>query len=159
MHGGGHERGLRAGTLPTHQIAGMGAAARLAGAEMAAEGERLRSLRERLWAGLRAVGGVELNGHAEERLPGALNVSVDGVDGETLLLALKDLALSTGSACTSASLEPSYVLRALGLPDALAHSSLRFSLGRFSTAEEVDFAIGHFADCVQRLRPATAAGH
>jgi cysteine desulfurase len=156
MHGGGHERGLRAGTLATHQLVGMGTAAALARATLAEEAERLTALRERLREGLEAIGDITVNGHPTARLPGALNVAVGGVEGETLLLSLKDLALSTGSACTSASVEPSYVLRALGLPDELAHSSLRFGLGRFTTAEEVEHAIAQVAASVRALRPATA---
>jgi cysteine desulfurase len=152
MHGGGHERGLRAGTLATHQLVGMGTAAALARAGLAEEAERLTGLRDRLQAGLEAIGDVTVNGHSADRLPGALNVAVGGVEGETLLLSLKDLALSTGSACTSASVEPSYVLRALGLPDELAHSSLRFGLGRFTTAEEVEHAIAQVAASVRALR-------
>ncbi|KGE04994.1 IscS subfamily cysteine desulfurase [Pseudohaliea rubra] len=159
MHGGGHERGLRAGTLATHQLVGMGTAAALARDELGAEAQRLTALRERLREGLEAIGDVTVNGHGTARLPGALNVAVGGVEGETLLLALKDLALSTGSACTSASVEPSYVLRALGLPDALAHSSLRFGLGRFTTAEEIEQAVAQVAVSVQRLRPAAAISH
>lgn len=159
MHGGGHERGLRAGTLATHQAVGMGTAARLAGAEREAEAARLLALRERLWHGLAAIGDVSLHGHPTARLPGALNVGFGGVEGEALLLALKDLALSTGSACTSASIEPSYVLRALGVADQRAHSSLRFGLGRFTTAEEIDHAVAHVATCVARLRPAQAMSH
>ncbi len=152
MHGGGHERGLRAGTLATHQLAGLGAAARLAREEMPAEALRLQHQRDRLWRALETLDDVQLNGAGAVRLPGALNVSFGGVEGEALLLSLNDLALSTGSACTSASLEPSYVLRALGLSDARAHSSLRLSLGRFTTDEEVEHAAGRIVDCVQRLR-------
>jgi cysteine desulfurase len=152
MHGGGHERGLRAGTLATHQLVGMGTAAALARATLAEEAERLTALRERLREGLEAIGDITVNGHPTARLPGALNVAVGGVEGETLLLSLKDLALSTGSACTSASVESSYVLRALGLPDELAHSSLRFGLGRFTTAEEVEHAIAQVAASVRALR-------
>jgi cysteine desulfurase len=156
IHGGGHERGMRAGTLATHQVVGMGTAARLAAAEMAVESERLRRLRERLWTALQRVGSVHLNGAVEARLAGALNVSVEGVEGELLLNALNDLALSTGSACTSASLEPSYVLRAIGVPDALAHSSLRISLGRFTTDEEVDYAADRLCEVIEGLRSAVA---
>jgi cysteine desulfurase len=152
MHGGGHERGLRAGTLPTHQLVGMGVAARLAAAERETEAARLLALREQLWEGLSAIDDLSLNGHPGARLPGALNVAVGGVEGEALLLALKDLALSTGSACTSASIEPSYVLRALGIPDERAHSSLRFGLGRFTTAAEVAHAIAHVSAAVAALR-------
>jgi cysteine desulfurase len=152
MHGGGHERDMRSGTLATHQIVGMGEAARIAREEMAAEAQRLTALREHFWEGLRDLGDVTINGHPTQRLPGALNLSFGGVEGESLLMSLKDLAVSTGSACTSASLEPSYVLRALGLPDALAHSSIRFSFGRFTTTEEVDRAIAQVRTAVQRLR-------
>ena len=152
MHGGGHERGMRSGTLATHQIVGMGEAARIAREEMAEEALRLTALRERFWEGLSDLGDVAINGDPVERLPGALNVSFGGVEGESLLMSLKDLAVSTGSACTSASLEPSYVLRALGLPDALAHSSIRFSFGRFTTTDEVDRAVAQVRTAVQRLR-------
>ncbi len=152
MHGGGHERGMRSGTLPTHQIVGLGEAAEVAAQNMAAENERLRSLRQRLWDGIADMEEVYLNGHAEQRLPGALNVSFNFVEGESLIMALKDLAISSGSACTSASLEPSYVLRALGRSDELAHSSLRFSLGRFTTEEEVDHAIAQLRSAVEKLR-------
>lgn len=154
MHGGGHERGLRSGTLPTHQIVGMGAACAIAAAEMIGEGERILALRQRFWEGLRGIEGIVVNGDLERRLPGNLNVSFGGVDGEALLLALKDLAVSTGSACTSASLEPSYVLSALGLAPALAHSALRFSLGRYTSAEDVDFAVERVRHAVASLRTA-----
>jgi len=154
MHGGGHERGLRAGTLPTHQLVGMGTAARLAAEAQAGEALRLHALRERLWAQLAALGGVGLNGDAERRLPGALNVHVEGVDGEVLLHSLKDIAISTGSACTSASVEPSHVLRAIGLPRALALCSLRISLGRFTTEQEVAHAGAHLSEVISRLRGA-----
>ena len=152
IHGGGHERGLRSGTLATHQIVGMGKAAQLAMATLADESARLCGLRRRLLAAIADMPGLRLNGHAERRLPGALNISVADVDGEALLLSLPEFALSTGSACTSASLEPSHVLRALGLPDALAHSSLRISLGRFSTAAEVDWFSERLREVVSRLR-------
>ena len=152
IHGGGHERGLRSGTLATHQIVGMGKAAQLAMAGLADESERLAKLRRGLLAALGDIPGIRLNGHAERRLPGALNISVADVDGEALLLSLPEFALSTGSACTSASLEPSHVLRALGLPDALAHSSLRIGFGRFSTAAEVDFFSERLREVVSRLR-------
>jgi cysteine desulfurase len=152
MHGGGHERGLRSGTLPTHQIVGLGEACRIAQEEMAEEGARLLQLRRRLWEGIASLADVHLNGDPERRLPGNLNISFGGVDGESLLLALKDIAVSTGSACTSASLEPSYVLSALGRSTALAHSALRFSLGRYSTEEEVDCAVKLLRDTVTRLR-------
>ena len=156
MHGGGHERGLRSGTLPTHQIVGMGKAAELAAASLAEENTRLGELRRRLWAAVATLPGVSLNGHPELRLPGALNISVADVEGEALLLSLPEFALSTGSACTSASLEPSYVLRALGLPDALAHSSLRISLGRFTTPEDVDLLARRLHEVVPRLRSEAA---
>lgn len=152
IHGGGHEWGMRSGTLATHQIVGMGEAFRLAAAEQAEEAARLRTLRERLWQGIVGLGGVHLNGDPERRVAGVLNVSFEGVEGESLLFALRELAVSSGSACTSASREASYVLRALGRDDQLAQSSLRFSLGRFSTVEEVDFAIGAVRDQVNRLR-------
>ena len=152
MHGGGHERGMRSGTLATHQIVGMGEAFRLAGEEMAAENERVLGLRNRLWEGLKDMEEVYLNGDENQRVAGNLNVSFAFVEGESLIMALKDLAVSSGSACTSASLEPSYVLRALGREDELAHSSIRFTLGRFSTAEEVDFAVQKIRTEVERLR-------
>jgi len=152
MHGGGHERGMRSGTLATHQIVGMGEAFRLAGEEMAAENERVLDLRNRLWAGISDIEEVYLNGDEDQRVAGNLNVSFAYVEGESLIMALKDLAVSSGSACTSASLEPSYVLRALGREDELAHSSIRFTLGRFSTAEEVDYAIEKIRTEVERLR-------
>jgi len=152
MHGGGHERGLRSGTLPVHQIVGLGEACALAQAELATESARLLALRERLWAGLRTIPEVYLNGDAERRVAGNLNVSFAYVEGESLIMALKDIAVSSGSACTSASLEPSYVLRALGRPDELAHSSIRFSLGRYTTAEEIDYTIEVVRAAVARLR-------
>jgi cysteine desulfurase len=152
MHGGGHERGLRSGTLPTHQIVGMGEAFRIARLEMAQENARVLALRQRLWDGLKDLEQVFLNGDERQRVAGNLNVSFAYVEGESLIMALKDLAVSSGSACTSASLEPSYVLRAIGREDELAHSSIRFTLGRFSTAEEVDFAVARIRDQVQRLR-------
>src|SRR5690606_6583459 len=141
IHGGGHERGLRSGTLATHQIVGMGEAFHLARLEMADENERIRSLRDRLWQGLSAIEGVHLNGDLERRVAHNLNVSFDYVEGESLMMALKDVAVSSGSACTSASLEPSYVLRALGRSDELAHSSIRFTVGRFTTPEDIDFTV------------------
>lgn len=152
MHGGGHERGMRSGTLPTHQIVGMGEAFRIAGQGMATENERVLGLRQRLWAGMRDMEQVFLNGDEEQRIAGNLNVSFAFVEGESLIMALKDLAVSSGSACTSASLEPSYVLRAIGREDELAHSSIRFTLGRFSTADEVDYAVEKIRDQVGRLR-------
>ncbi len=152
IHGGGHERGMRSGTLPTHQIVGMGEAFRLAQEEMATENERIRALRDRLWAGLSQMEAVYLNGDLSKRVPHNLNVSFNYVEGESLLMAVKDIAVSSGSACTSASLEPSYVLRALGRSDELAHSSIRFSVGRFTTMEEVDFTIALMKDKVEKLR-------
>jgi cysteine desulfurase len=152
MHGGGHERGLRSGTLPTHQIVGFGEAARLAKAEMAAENERIRMLRDRLWQGIGDMEEVYVNGDLAQRIPHNLNVSFNFVEGESLIMAIKDIAVSSGSACTSASLEPSYVLRALGRSDELAHSSIRFTLGRFTTAAEVDYAIGLIREKIARLR-------
>jgi cysteine desulfurase len=152
IHGGGHERGMRSGTLPTHQIVGMGEAFRIAKAEMKAENERIRMLRDRLWRGLSGIEEVYLNGDIERRVPHNLNVSFNYVEGESLIMAIKDLAVSSGSACTSASLEPSYVLRALGRSDELAHSSIRFSVGRFTTEEEVDYAVRLIRDKVAKLR-------
>ncbi|MFN3920606.1 MAG: IscS subfamily cysteine desulfurase [Methylohalobius sp.] len=152
MHGGGHERGLRSGTLPTHQIVGMGEAFALARLEMAQELPRIRQLRDRLWAGLRELEAVHLNGDWEKRVPHNLNVSFAYVEGESLMMALKDIAVSSGSACTSASLEPSHVLRALGRSDELAHSSIRFSLGRFTTVEEIDYAVALIREKVNHLR-------
>ncbi len=152
IHGGGHERGMRSGTLPTHQIVGFGEAAHVAKEGMAQENARLITLRQRLWDGVCDMEEVYLNGHPEQRLPGALNVSFNFVEGESLIMALKDLAISSGSACTSASLEPSYVLRALGRSDELAHSSLRFSVGRFTTEEDVDYAIVQVRAAVEKLR-------
>ena len=152
IHGGGHERGMRSGTLPTHQIVGMGEAFRIAGEEMAAETERLEALRQRLWDSVKDMEEVHVNGSTEQRVPGILNISFAFVEGESLLMSIKDLAVSSGSACTSASLEPSYVLRALGLNDELAHSSIRFSLGRFTTEEEVDYAVEQVRHAVDKLR-------
>jgi len=152
IHGGGHERGFRSGTLPTHQIVGMGEAARIAKAEMATDNERIRMLRDKLWAGLSSMEAVVLNGDLEHRIAGNLNVSFNYVEGESLIMAIKDIAVSSGSACTSASLEPSYVLRALGRSDELAHSSIRFTLGKFTTADEVDFAANLLKTKVAKLR-------
>ena len=152
QHGGGHERGMRSGTLPVHQIAGMGEAYRIAKEEMESEAARLRALRLRLWNGLKDIEEVYLNGDLENGAPGILNISFNYVEGESLIMALKDLAVSSGSACTSASLEPSYVLRALGMNDELAHSSIRFSLGRFTTQEEIDYAINLVRNSIGRLR-------
>jgi cysteine desulfurase len=152
MHGGGHERGMRSGTLATHQIVGMGEAFRIAREEMATENERVRMLRDRLYAGLKDIEEVHLNGDMDQRVPHNLNVSFNFVEGESLIMAIKDLAVSSGSACTSASLEPSYVLRALGRSDELAHSSIRFSIGRFTTEEEVDYAIKLLHEKIGKLR-------
>jgi cysteine desulfurase len=152
MHGGGHERGMRSGTLPTHQIVGMGTAFRIAREEMQTENERVLSLRNRLWDGLKDMEEIYVNGDLERRIAGNLNVSFNFVEGESLMMALKDLAVSSGSACTSASLEPSYVLRAIGREDELAHSSIRFSIGRFTTAEEVDRVVNSVRAQVERLR-------
>jgi cysteine desulfurase len=152
MHGGGHERGMRSGTLPTHQIVGMGEAFRIAKLEMADEAIRIKALRDRLYNGLKDIEQVFVNGSIEHRVAGNLNISFAYVEGESLMMALKDLAVSSGSACTSASLEPSYVLRALGLNDELAHSSIRFSIGRFTTEEEIDYAIGLIRNSIGKLR-------
>ncbi|HET9668715.1 MAG TPA: IscS subfamily cysteine desulfurase [Casimicrobiaceae bacterium] len=152
MHGGGHERGLRSGTLPTHQIVGMGEAYRIAKLEMDTDNARARALRDRLWAGLADLDEVMVNGDLVRRIPHNLNVSFGYVDGESLLLALTDVAVSSGSACTSASLEPSYVLRALGRSDQLAHASIRFTVGRFTTADEIEHAVAHVRAQVARLR-------
>ncbi|MFV1996914.1 MAG: IscS subfamily cysteine desulfurase [Acidiferrobacterales bacterium] len=152
MHGGGHERGMRSGTLATHQIVGMGEAFRIAKEEMADENDRIRSLRDRLWNGIQDMEEVYINGDMDHRIAGNLNVSFNYVEGESLIMALKDIAVSSGSACTSASLEPSYVLRALGRNDELAHSSIRFTIGRFSTEEEVDYALKLVREKVTKLR-------
>ena len=152
IHGGGHERGFRSGTLATHQIVGFGEAARLAKAEMATENERVRALRERLWNGIKDMEEVYVNGDLERRIPHNLNVSFNFVEGESLIMAVKDIAVSSGSACTSASLEPSYVLRALGRNDELAHSSIRITLGRFTTEDEVDYAAQLIRRKVEKLR-------
>lgn len=152
IHGGGHERGYRSGTLATHQIVGMGAAFALAGAEMAAETARIGTLRDRFWQGISALPGVHLNGSASRRIPHNLNIAFDGVDGETLLNALKGIAVSTGSACNSATTEPSYVLTGIGLPRARADASLRFSFGRFTTAGEIDRAVALVVQAVTGLR-------
>lgn len=152
MHGGGHERGMRSGTLPVHQIVGMGEAYRIAKEERVTEMARLQKLKERLWNGLKDIEAVYLNGSLEHGVQNILNVSFAYVEGESLMMALKDLAVSSGSACTSASLEPSYVLRALGLNDELAHSSIRFSIGRFTTEEEIDYVIKLLHDSIGRLR-------
>jgi cysteine desulfurase len=152
MHGGGHERGMRSGTLPTHQIVGMGEAYRIAKEEMHAENTRIRALQQRLLNGLKDVEEVFLNGNADKRVPHNLNMSFNFVEGESLIMGIKGLAVSSGSACTSASLEPSYVLRALGRSDELAHSSLRMTIGRWTTEEEIDFAVKSIQDNVARLR-------
>jgi len=152
MHGGGHERGMRSGTLATHQIVGMGEAFHVAQDEMVEENKRILALRNRLWDGLSDMEEVQVNGSLTQRVAGNLNISFAYVEGESLIMALKDLAVSSGSACTSASLEPSYVLRALGLDDEQAHSSIRFSIGRFTTEEEIDFAIAKIRDAVEKLR-------
>ena len=152
MHGGGHERGMRSGTLPTHQIAGMGEAYRIAKAEMHEENKRIRALHERMLNGLKDVEEVFLNGHAEKRVPHNLNMSFNFVEGESLIMGIKGLAVSSGSACTSASLEPSYVLRALGRSDELAHSSLRMTIGRWTTEEEIDYAVATIKENVAKLR-------
>jgi cysteine desulfurase len=152
IHGGGHERGFRSGTLATHQIVGFGEAARLAKSEMATESERIRALRDRLLKGVQDIEEAYVNGDLERRIPHNLNVSFNFVEGESLIMAVKDLAVSSGSACTSASLEPSYVLRALGRSDELAHSSIRFTLGRFTTAEEIDYTIDLIKRKVEKLR-------
>lgn len=152
MHGGGHERGFRSGTLATHQIVGMGEAFRIAQEEMVAENTRIGQLRDKLWAGLSQIEEVHLNGDLKQRVPHNLNVSFNFVEGESLIMALKELAVSSGSACTSASLEPSYVLRALGRSDELAHSSIRFSIGRFTTEQDIDFAVNLIKEKIGRLR-------
>jgi len=152
IHGGGHERGLRSGTLPTHQIVGMGEAFRIAKLEMAAESGRIGALRDRLLAGFKDMEEVYVNGDLERRIPGNLNVSFNFVEGESLIMGIKDVAVSSGSACTSASLEPSYVLRALGRSDELAHSSIRFTIGRFTTEEEIDYAVRLLRAKIGKLR-------
>jgi cysteine desulfurase len=152
LHGGGQERGLRSGTLPTHQVVGMGVAFRIAAGEMGADAARIGGLRERLWRGLAELPGVLLNGHPTRRVPGILSVTIDGVEGEALLYALPGFAVSSGSACATTSGEPSYVLRALGRSDRLAQSTLRMSIGRFNTAAEIDAAVGAVHEAVRRLR-------
>jgi len=152
MHGGGHERGMRSGTLATHQIVGMGEAFRIAREEMAVENERIRMLRDRLLNGLKDMEEVYVNGDMEARVPHNLNISFNFVEGESLIMAVKDVAVSSGSACTSASLEPSYVLRALGRNDELAHSSIRFTVGRFTTEQDVDYVINLLKGKIQKLR-------
>ncbi len=157
IHGGGHERGMRSGTLATHQIVGMGEAIALANQNMAAEGERIKVLRESLWNGLKQLDDVFLNGHETQRVPGILNVSFAGVDGESLMMGLNDIAVSSGSACTSASLEPSYVLKAIGRSDELAHAGIRFSVGRFTTQQDIDYVVQKVTDVTTRLRQAVSA--
>ena len=152
MHGGGHERGMRSGTLATHQIVGMGEAFRIAKEEMATENERIRMLRDRLYRGLNTMEEVYVNGDMEARVPHNLNISFNFVEGESLIMAIKDVAVSSGSACTSASLEPSYVLRALGRNDELAHSSIRFTVGRFTTEQEVDYVVDLLKSKIGKLR-------
>lgn len=152
MHGGGHERGMRSGTLPTHQLVGMGEACRIAQEEMATDQARIQTLKDRLWRGMNQLEAVHLNGHPSQCVPNIVNVSFAYVEGESLMMALKELAVSSGSACTSASLEPSYVLRALGLSDELAHSSIRFSMGRFTTASDIDYTIERVCEAVNKLR-------
>lgn len=152
IHGGGHERGMRSGTLPTHQIVAMGEAFEIAGREMAAEQQRLEALRTKLWNGMQNLEEVHLNGDPDYRVANYLNVSFNFVEGESLMMALKDLAVSSGSACTSATLEPSYVLRALGLPDELAHSSIRFSFGRYTTEDDIDQVLAFTKSAVDKLR-------
>jgi cysteine desulfurase len=152
MHGGGHERGMRSGTLPTHQIVGMGEAFRIAREDLDSDTAKIKALRDRLWDGIKDMEEVYINGDMEHRIAGNLNVSFNFVEGESLIMALKDIAVSSGSACTSASLEPSYVLRAIGRNDELAHSSIRFTIGRFTTEEEVDYAIKLVRDKVAKLR-------
>ena len=152
MHGGGHERGMRSGTLPTHQIVGMGEAFRIAREEMGTENERIRALHQRLLRGLSDIEQTFLNGHADKRVPHNLNMSFNFVEGESLIMGIKGIAVSSGSACTSASLEPSYVLRALGRSDELAHSSLRMTIGRFTTEDEIDYVVSTLKDRVAKLR-------
>lgn len=152
LHGGGHENGLRSGTLATHQIVGMGEAFAIAGKEMPTDSARIKKLRDQLWHGIKDLGGLTVNGDMEKRVPGNLNVSFADVDGEALLLGLNKIAVSSGSACTSATIEPSHVLRAIGLPDELAHSAIRFTLGRYTTDAEIKAAIEHIKTTVIRLR-------
>lgn len=154
IHGGGHERGMRSGTLPTHQIVGMGEAFAIASEIQAEEAERLEALRNRLWSGISALDGVHLNGHPSQRVAGIVNICFEGVDGESLMMGLNDIAVSSGSACTSASVEPSYVLKAIGRSDTLAHAGIRFSVGRFTQADEIDYTITKVTDVVTRLRAA-----
>ena len=152
MHGGGHERGFRSGTLPTHQIVGMGEAFRIANDEMESDNLRIKTLRDKFWNQIKDVEEIYLNGDLENRIPGNLNISFNYVEGESLIMAIKDIAVSSGSACTSASLEPSYVLRALGRDDELAHSSIRITIGKYTTEEEVDYAVDLLKKSVEKLR-------
>ena len=152
MHGGGHERGFRSGTLPTHQVVGMGEAFKIAEEEMESDNKRITILRDKLWNGLNSIEEIYLNGDMKQRIPGNLNVSFNFVEGESLIMAIKDMAVSSGSACTSASLEPSYVLRALGRSDELAHSSLRISIGKYTTEEEIDYSVSLIKEAVAKLR-------
>ncbi len=152
MHGGGHERGFRSGTLPTHQVVGMGEAFKIAEEEMESDNKRISILRDKLWNGLNSIEEIYLNGDMKQRIPGNLNVSFNFVEGESLIMAIKDMAVSSGSACTSASLEPSYVLRALGRSDELAHSSLRISIGKYTTEEEIDYSVSLIKEAVAKLR-------
>lgn len=156
IHGGGHERGMRSGTLPTHQLVGIGEAARLVRESLATEAERIGALRDRLWSGIEDLGGLGINGGGASRTPGHLNIAFGGIDGEALMMALRNIAVSTGSACTSASVEPSYVLKAMGLSDQASHGSLRFSLGRYTTLEEVETAIHSIREAVTALRKQTS---
>jgi len=157
IHGGGHERGMRSGTLATHQIVGMGEALSLAASKMNEDNARILELKNSLWQGLQQLDGIYLNGHATQRIPGILNVSFDGVDGESLMMGLNDIAVSSGSACTSASLEPSYVLKAIGRSNELAHAGIRFSVGRFTTQEDIDYVVKKVVDVTTRLRAAITA--
>jgi cysteine desulfurase len=152
IHGGGHERGMRSGTLPGHQIAGMGKAFEIAGERLVEEAARLEELRSQLFQALEGLGGVDVNGSTEHRVPGIINLAFDGVDAESLMLGLRDLAVSSGSACSSAAVEPSYVLRGIGLSERRAHQALRFSLGRYTTAEEIEFMASRIVEVVTRLR-------
>ena len=152
MHGGGHERGFRSGTLPTHQVVGMGEAFKIAEEEMESDNKRISILRDKLWNGLNSIEEIYLNGDMKQRIPGNLNVSFNLVEGESLIMAIKDMAVSSGSACTSASLEPSYVLRALGRSDELAHSSIRISIGKYTTEEEIDYSVSLIKEAVAKLR-------
>ena len=152
MHGGGHERGFRSGTLPTHQIVGMGEAFKIANNEMESDNLRIKTLRDKFWNQIKDVEEIYLNGDLENRIPGNLNISFNYVEGESLIMAIKDIAVSSGSACTSASLEPSYVLRALGRDDELAHSSIRITIGKYTTEEEVDYAVDLLKKSVEKLR-------